>query len=361
MPSLRPLHVSLLVGCSVLAFSFYRAATQSFTAVESRTFLAYTEAPLPEALRNASAGEHGLFPLLMGAFRRMLGRSELVQRIPTLLGCALFLSAAWVICSRAVGDASWLHPLGIAAMSLQPSVLDAFAAARGNGLALGLVAWAFYMMWAGRSRLSAVAAGLAIASSLAFAVSIAVASCAVVLVVRRGRFWTFVDGFAGLVLVIAFVFLAIPIANGWRAAPSLLPVWPAIGLALVLTAHRIQSRIASVAVAIAALGLVAVHLSQLRATHFEDAIRESGMKKLMRRLADDAPNTRKVTLQATAGLEDCARYYTVRYRIGALTVSKDDPHAKYSIVVGAPETVNGHVLERHELSGTSLVRRNELP
>ena len=361
MPSLRPLHVSLLVIGSVFAFSFYRAATQSFTAVESRTFVAHVGVPLSQSLRSATAGDHGLFPLLMRACRRMLGRSEVVQRIPTLLGCALFLSAAWVNCSRAVGHASWLHPLGVAAMSLQPSVLDAFVAARGHGLALGLTAWASYMLWAGRSRLAAVASGLAIASSLAFAVPIAVGSL-LFLVVRRDRFWAFVDGFAGPVLVIAFVFVAIPVANGWRPAPSILPVWPAIGLAVVIAAHRMPSRIASAAFVIAALGLVAVHLSQLRWTHFEDAIRESGMKQLMRRLADDTRNKRKVTLRASAGLEECARYYGTRHRVGSLTVSNDDPHAEYSIVVGAPETANGHVVvERHELSGTSLVRRDPSP
>jgi hypothetical protein len=352
-------YVSLLVVCSILAFSFYRAATQSFTAVESRTFLAYRGAPLAQAVRNASVGDHGLFPLLMSASRRMLGRSELVQRLPTLLGCALFLAAAWLICRRAVGDDSWLHPLGIAAMSLPAPVLDAFAAARGDGLALGLTASASYIMWAARPRLSALAAGLAVASSLAFAVSIAVMSSATLLVyLRRRRFWPFIDDFAGPVLGIAFVFLVIPIANGWRAAPSVTAVWPTIALLVVLAAHRMPSRTAATPFLVAALGLVGFHASQVRATHFDGAVRESGMKHLMRRMADDARDTPTVSLQTSAGLEDCARYYVIRYRLAGLTVVNGDAPASYSIVVGGPESLSGHVLERHELSGTSLVRRN---
>jgi hypothetical protein len=316
------------------------------------------EAPSAEALRKTSAGDHGLFPLLMGASRRMLGRSELVQRLPTLLGCALFLAAAWLICSRAVGDDSWLHPLGIAVMSLQPSVLDAFAAARGDGLGLGFTAWASYMMWAARPRLSAVAAGLAVASSFAFAVSVVVMSCAALLVyLHRRRFWSFIDDFAGPVLAIAFVFLVIPIANGWRAAPSAIAVWPVIGLALVIAAHRMPSRIAATPLAIAALGLIAFQASQLRTTHFDGAVRESGMKHLMRRMADDARNTRPVIVQASAGLEDCARYYVVRYRLAGVMVVNDETPANYAIVIDAPEP-HGHVLSRHEFSGTSLVRRN---
>ena len=360
MRSLRPLHVSLVVVCSVFAFSFYRAATQSFTAMESRTFLAYMGAPLSQALRETSAADHGLFPLLVGASRKMLGRSELVQRLPTLLGCALFLAATWLICGRAIGDDSWLHPLGIAAMSLQPSVLDAFAAARGHGLALGLTAWASYLIWVRRTRLSALAAGLAIASSWAFAVSIGVMGCAALIVyLRRREFWRFVDEFAGPVVAIAFVFLVIPIANGWRAALSLVPVWPAIGLALVIAAHRTSSRPAAAAFVVVALGLTAFHATQLRATHFEGAVRESGMKHLMRRMADDIRSKRTVSLQTAAGLEDCARYYVLRYRMAGVRMSNnEEAAASYSIVIGAPHPRNGKVIERHDFSGTSLLRLN---
>jgi hypothetical protein len=218
------------------------------------------------------------------------------------------------------------------------------------------------MMWAARPRLSGVAAGLAVASSVAFAVSIAVMSCAAFLVyLRRKRFWPFIDDFAGPVLAIAFVFLVIPVANGWRATPSVSAVWPAIGLALVIAAHRMPSRIVATPLVAAALGLIAIQASQLRTTHFDGAVGESGMKHLMRRMSDEARNIPTVALHTSAGLEDCARYYILRYRLAGFTVVADDTLANYSIVFGAPDPLNAHVLGRHEFSGTSLVRRTESP
>src|SRR4051812_43592818 len=102
--------VSLVLLSAVFLLCFYRAATQSLTIDESFTFLRYVNVSFTEALAEYSANNHVLQSLLMRVCRKLLGRSELVLRLPTLLGCVLFLTASYKITSKSIRQ-PWLRPL----------------------------------------------------------------------------------------------------------------------------------------------------------------------------------------------------------------------------------------------------------
>ena len=138
--------LSIFLLCAVFLLCLYRAATQSFTIDESFTFLHYVNVSFSQAIAEYSANNHVLQSLLMRVFRRLLGRSELVMRLPTLIGCVLYLTAVYGITSASIRN-GWLRLLALAVMTLNPLVLDLLVAARGYALALGLSWWALYLAW----------------------------------------------------------------------------------------------------------------------------------------------------------------------------------------------------------------------
>ena len=84
-----PNRMSMVLLCAVLAICIYRASTQSFTIDEAFTFLHFVNVPMSDALAEYSANNHILQTLMMRVCRYFLGRSEIVLRIPNLIGCAL--------------------------------------------------------------------------------------------------------------------------------------------------------------------------------------------------------------------------------------------------------------------------------
>ena len=70
-----------------------------------------------DALSEYSANNHVLQTLMMRICRHYYGRSEIVLRIPSLIGCALYLTASYRI-TDAVLRGRWLQPLALALMTL---------------------------------------------------------------------------------------------------------------------------------------------------------------------------------------------------------------------------------------------------
>src|SRR4051812_8289840 len=208
--------VSIWLLCAVFALCIYRAATQSFTIDESFTFLHYVDVKLGDALVDYSANNHVLQTLLMRVFRGVLGRSEIVLRIPTLIGTLLFLTATYRIAVASLGPRRIL-PLALLLMTLNPLVLDLLVAARGYALALGLSWWSFYLSWEAlelksptRLWVAGICAGLAITANLVFVIPLAMWGLLLLpLYTRRERFWQLIDSFAGPAIVIPFVLLLI--------------------------------------------------------------------------------------------------------------------------------------------------------
>jgi hypothetical protein len=218
--SLEAKPVSVILLGAVFALCFYRAATQSFTIDESFTFLRYIETPFRDAVGAYSANNHVLFTLLMKACRWLLGRSELVLRIPSLLGCALYLSAIYFVTELAIRR-RWLRWTALAVLTLNPLVLDLLVAARGYGLALGLSWWALYLTWSdlteprpGRLWIAGVCAGFVIAANLVFVIPLAILGLLLIPeYARQRRFWQLIDEFAGPAVIVAFVILFLPLSK----------------------------------------------------------------------------------------------------------------------------------------------------
>jgi 4-amino-4-deoxy-L-arabinose transferase-like glycosyltransferase len=210
--------LSIFLLCAVFLLCLYRAATQSFTIDESFTFLHYVNVSFSQAMSEYSANNHVLQSLLMRVFRRLLGRSELVMRLPTLIGCVLYLTAVYGITVASIRN-GWLRLLALAVMTLNPLVLDLLVAARGYALSLGLSWWALYLAWSDllepkprRLWLAGVCAGLAVTANLIFVIPLAALGLMLMpLYARRGRFWHLIDSYAGPAVIICFVFLFIPL------------------------------------------------------------------------------------------------------------------------------------------------------
>src|SRR5688572_10439592 len=132
-----PQYTATALVCAILAVAIYRAKTQSFTVDEAFTFNLFVDEGLAQFARFYDACNHVLHTLLMKVFRYMLGTSELVLRIASLIGALLYLIVARRL-SRMASGKGWVHVIGLAALALNPLILDFMVAARGYGLAVAL-------------------------------------------------------------------------------------------------------------------------------------------------------------------------------------------------------------------------------
>ncbi|HLW76918.1 MAG TPA: hypothetical protein VKS01_08025 [Bryobacteraceae bacterium] len=115
----------------------FRAATQSIVHDEALTYQFYLTGPAGRMFQLFDANHHFLNTLLMRASTSLFGFSSLAMRLPALLGAAIFFAALYRFCGWALGP-SWRMTLAVAAVALNPLVLDLMVAARGYGLALAL-------------------------------------------------------------------------------------------------------------------------------------------------------------------------------------------------------------------------------
>jgi hypothetical protein len=208
--------------CVLFAVAIYRAGTQSFTIDEAFVFRLYVNEPLAAMASSYDACNHVLHTLLMKFFRYWLGTSELVLRLASLLGCLAYFTAVYRLVGLS-GLGGWVQLFTVALLTANPLVLDFMVAARGYGLALGLLMWAFYYAsrWVLERRdrdlaRAGITAGLAIAANLT--VLPAVAALGVILLILAAQagirgIWSITDRFAGPAVIIAFLFLVLPLAK----------------------------------------------------------------------------------------------------------------------------------------------------
>jgi hypothetical protein len=217
---LFPRRAATALVCLILALAIYRAKTQSFTVDEAYTFNLFVDRELAQFARFYDACNHVLHTLLTKFVRYMLGSSELVLRIGSLIGALLYLMAARRL-SRLAAGGGWIHVLGFAALALNPLILDFMVAARGYGLAVALFLWAIYyaVRWLNEGREAAllrragIAAGLAIAANLTLLVPSVALGLILLVIGAQGRFWSVIDNYGGPAVVLAFLFLVFPLAR----------------------------------------------------------------------------------------------------------------------------------------------------
>lgn len=181
MARLSPLSLSRLLILCLTALNVYRAATLAITTDEAFTYLRSVIVPVPRLWEDFDANDHVLHTLLCKLSTRWLGSSEFTLRLPALVGGVLYYLAVLRICRGLFGE-TWFLPAMISLLTLNPLVLDYCSIARGYGLALALLLWAYIYLWRALTEpaqhwplsLGGVCLALAVAANLSVAFPAAV-------------------------------------------------------------------------------------------------------------------------------------------------------------------------------------------
>jgi hypothetical protein len=142
---MRKLNVIFFVTATVVLISFdlYKAAHASFTHDESYTYLHFVNTRVLDIVSyfEPSTANHILNTLLMKFSQALLGTSELILRLPNILAHLLYMIAVYKLFARYCNT---YFILFFILLNANPFLLDFFSLARGYGMAIGLMAAAFY-------------------------------------------------------------------------------------------------------------------------------------------------------------------------------------------------------------------------
>lgn len=130
---------------ALFAVCVYRAITQSVVFDEALTWELYIAGPLDKIFHTFDANHHFLNTILMRLVTAIFGVSALTLRIPALAGAVLYFAAVYRVSLLAFGEGI-RFVLAVAALTLNPFVLDFMVVARGYGMALALWMWALAVL-----------------------------------------------------------------------------------------------------------------------------------------------------------------------------------------------------------------------
>lgn len=136
----RRYYSSLLLPVAA-AFAFLwaiaRACVQSITIDEADTYLVWVARHDPSQWEAAS-NNHVLNSLLMRLFTSVFGVTHLSVRAPALLGAAVYIGAAYLLCRKLTPGLRGQFPVFVC-LVYNPFIFDHLVAARGYALALGFL------------------------------------------------------------------------------------------------------------------------------------------------------------------------------------------------------------------------------
>ncbi len=127
---------------AVFLLNLYRAVHQSITYDEAWTYLHYASRPWGKVLGTFEANHHVLHTYLVKAACGLLGPSQFVLRIPSLLAGLVFAVNAMRLANLFMPPSHTLAQLGFLALVLNPLTLDFLSVARGYSLALAILSCA---------------------------------------------------------------------------------------------------------------------------------------------------------------------------------------------------------------------------
>jgi hypothetical protein len=207
---------------AVFCLNVYRAVTQSITTDEAFTYDRFVSKPSGGLVERFDANNHVLNSLLSKASVGLFGLKEWTLRLPSVLGGALYLFAAYRLCFLLFGGGAWSF-LTTALLTTNPLLLDHLSAARGYGLALAFLLLAIYQLIRAaeaahvRSLYAAgICCGLSIVAnmtSLFPVTALTVAFIAVTAASGRLRVKQLWDEFIVPMSLVSFFFLALPLSN----------------------------------------------------------------------------------------------------------------------------------------------------
>jgi hypothetical protein len=169
----------MILGIALFSLTFeaVRAARASFTIDEATTYLFYIPTNFLTMFTFGTGNNHFLNTLLTKCASLLAGQSELVLRLPNLLGYGVYLFFAFLILDRFVKN-KVIVVCGYLLLCINPYVIDFFSLCRGYGLSLGflMASLFFFFSFLNKTLLhrpdgprhlqySLIAAGLAVLSS----------------------------------------------------------------------------------------------------------------------------------------------------------------------------------------------------
>jgi hypothetical protein len=135
-----------LVSIAILLFAFgtavYRAKVMPIAHDEALTYEWFLDEGVEHVL-HYNAANHVLQTLLAKPIVKIFSVSELTLRVPTLMGAAIYLLAAYLLCRKLFGS-GLVMVFSTAMLALNPQVMDFMAAARGYSLGLAGLAVAMH-------------------------------------------------------------------------------------------------------------------------------------------------------------------------------------------------------------------------
>jgi len=161
------------------------------------------------------ANNHVLNSLLAHLSTGFFGLSEFSLRLPSLLGGALYLYAARLLCRRLFGAGARSF-LITALLCTNPFLLDHLSAARGYGMALAFLLLAADRLIGRRLYAAGIFCGLAIAANLTSVVPVAALAVAYLISAER-RLFGFWEQFVVPAILISFVLVIGPLS---KATPA---------------------------------------------------------------------------------------------------------------------------------------------
>lgn len=130
---------------ALLITTIYRAATQAISHDEAVMFEWFQSGPWSQLFGSEFGNHHPLTVLFSRLAIGIFGLSEFSQRLPSLVGGALYFYAIFRICAFLLGEGA-LFLLGVAFLSLNPFLLDYLCLARGYSLGLAFFMYAMYQL-----------------------------------------------------------------------------------------------------------------------------------------------------------------------------------------------------------------------
>jgi hypothetical protein len=143
--SYRP--VVLGISLFLMIYELARASRVAFTIDEATTTLLYLSSNIAAVFNlNWATNNHFLNTLLAKLFCVLAGNSEIVLRLPSLLGYGVYLLFSFLTLDRFIRNKG-VVVCGFLLLNLNPYVLDYFSLCRGFGLSLGLMMPALFFFF----------------------------------------------------------------------------------------------------------------------------------------------------------------------------------------------------------------------
>lgn len=159
----------ILIGTAAFIYTCIRAYDLSITHDEALTYLVHAQNSVKGILMQGGrypANNHLLNTLLIRLFSGFFGSSELIIRLPALLGHILYLIAAFGTLKLFLKGKKLVA--GFALMASNPFLLDLFSCGRGYALGLGFMLASIYCLFVGKNVRSVIMATLSVFSVAAF-------------------------------------------------------------------------------------------------------------------------------------------------------------------------------------------------